>query len=216
MVALLAAMVGLLALARSLHRSAAASAKDLATPQFTTMAFGELPDWVAQRLAGLRDQFIALGFREIATYTRKSRRLNYTCTLVAPDEATTLGIWIGRSRGLMLWVVGPLLGWSAFKQELLASPRFGLTTHFPGARLFETTPVGVLARAHVDGQMEFSVVPETMAFTEMIERHREGMQAFAAKCGAQPIRIAGVKDLLECERDLSIRLAENVKRKLSR
>ena len=214
--ALLATLVGLLALARSLGRAAAASANDMATPQFTTMAFGELPAWVARRLAGLRDKFIALGFREITNYTRTSRRLNYTCVLVAPDGATTVEIWAARSRGVMLWVVTPLLGWSTFKQELLVSPRFGLVTHFPGARLFETTPVGVLARAHVDGQMEFSVVPETMPFTEMIERHREGMQAFAAKSGAQPIRIAAVKDLLECERDLSMRVAENVKRKLSR
>jgi hypothetical protein len=115
MVALLGTLVGLLALARSLHRSAAASANDLATPQFTTMAFGKLPAWVAQRLAGLRDQFIALGFREIANYTRKSRRLNYTCALVAPDGATTVEIWAARSRGVMLWVVTPLLGWSTFK-----------------------------------------------------------------------------------------------------
>ena len=55
-------VVGLLALANALGRGATAAVTELGNPRFTTMEFAELPGWVRRRLAGLRDQFIALGF----------------------------------------------------------------------------------------------------------------------------------------------------------
>ena len=81
----IAIVVGLLALAGSLGRSVAAGVAGMANPRFATMPFSDLPAWVRQRLAGLRDQLVALGFSELTTYTRNSPRVNYTCVLVSPD-----------------------------------------------------------------------------------------------------------------------------------
>jgi hypothetical protein len=111
-------------------------------------------------------------------------------------------------------VVSPLLGWSTFKKELLASPRYGLTTHFPGARMFETSPVELLAKGHVSGELEFVIVPETMPLAEVKERHEAGARAFAAQRDLEPVRITSVEALLDCQRALVARIAAKLRRRL--
>jgi len=208
--------VGLLAVAGALGRGVDASVAGMANPRFTTMEFGELPGWVRARLAGLRDQFIALGFSELTNYTRQSPRVNYSCVLVAPDGVTLATAWVARSRGLVLWMAAPVLGWSAFKNELLASPRFGFTTHFPDARQIETSPVEILAKSHVAGELEFVIVPPTMPLAEVKQRHVAAAQAFAARCGAVPLTITNVEQFLDCERALTVRLANKLRREIAR
>jgi hypothetical protein len=206
----LAVPVLLIPLGRALERSTEA----MINPQYTSISFKELPAWVAERLARLRDQFMALGFREVSVYTRKSPRLNYTCSLVAPDGTTLAEVSVARIRGIML-VAAPLLGWSMFKREVLAEPHFELQTHFPGGRLFETTPIE-LSSAHLAGETEFSIVPETMPLQEMVDWHRPRAREFAARCGVAPIRITGEKEGLEVQGALTRRLGERLKRNRER
>jgi len=208
-------MVGLLALAGALGRAAKGGVDELANPRFTTMDFAELPDWVRRRLTGLRDQFIALGFTELTCYRRHSPRLNYTCLFVSPDGLTLASAWIARARGLMLWLVVPAFGWSAFKNELLALPRFGLTTHFPDARMIETTPTELPAKSHVAGELEFVIVPPTMPLAAIRERHEAAAQEFARRCGAGPVSITTVEQFLASERAMIIRMAERLRRKIA-
>jgi hypothetical protein len=211
---LLAVIFALGKLAQAIGRRATAAADDLANPKFTTMAFAQLPPSIAGRLAGLRDQFIALGFREVATHTRQSSRMNYTCVLVAPDGITTAHVWTARASGLMLWLT-PIMGWSAFKRELFASPRFGLMTHFPGARFIETSSIELLAKSHVEGEMEFRIMPETVPLAEMIEGHVAGAQAFATKHDTQPIPITDTDSVIACERATAVRVGEKLNRYLA-
>jgi len=211
----MAVVVGLLALAGALGRGVTAGIEEMANPRFTTMAFAELPAWVRRKLSGWRDQFIALGFTELTSYTRRSPRENYTCVFVSPDGLTLANAWVARSKGLLLWVVGPMLGWSAFRNELLALARVGLTTHFPGARMIETSPVELLAKGHVAGELEFVIVPPTMPLAEINERHAVAAQDFAARCGAAPLRIASVQDFLDSERALVVRMADRLRRQIA-
>lgn len=135
--------------------------------------------------AGLRSTCTALGFRELVVYTRRSERQNYTCMLVTPDGLTLAHVWVGRSYGVQR-AVSMLMSWPAFKRELFAAPRYSLTTEFSGTRRFDTTMVEFLARSQVDGEIEFLIVPPEMPLAEVVERHRAGAQAFAAKVGAPP------------------------------
>lgn len=86
---LLGVMVGAQKLAGSLLRGMKQSIENFATPQFTTLAFAELPRWVRRRFEKLRGRWAALGFRDLVIYTRKSERVNYTCVLATPDGATS-------------------------------------------------------------------------------------------------------------------------------
>jgi hypothetical protein len=112
----------------------------------------------------------------------------------------------------MLWVVTPAMGWSAFKNELFASPRYGLMTHFPDARMVETSPVELLAKSHVAGEMEFVIVPPTMPLAEVRERRAAATQALAARCGAGALPITSVQQFLDCERAVAVRLANKLRR----
>ena len=210
----MAAMVGLLSLANALGRAAKAGIDDLANPRFTTMDFAELPDWVRRRLAGLRDQFIALGFTELTCFRRHSPRLNYTCVLVSPDGLTLANVWVARTKGLM-WMAVFAVGLSAFKNDLLALPRFGMTTHFPDVRMVETSPVELLAKSHVAGELEFVIVPPTMPLAAIRERHEAAAQEFARRCGAGPVSITTVEQFLASERAMIIRMAERLRRKIA-
>src|SRR5262245_24628646 len=211
----LAVVVGLLALAGALGRQSAAAVTEMENARFTTMDFAELPGWVRRKLGGLRDQFIALGFSELTSYTRHSPRLNYTCVFVSPDGLTLAEAWVARSKGLMLWFVTPLFGWKAFTNELLASARFGFTTRFPDGRMIETSPVELLAKSHVAGELEFVIVPPTMPVAEVKERHAIAAQSFADRCAARPLAINDVEQFLDCERALGIRLAKPLRRQMA-
>jgi hypothetical protein len=203
---------GLFGLAHVLGRSAKAGISELANPRFTTMAFAELPAWVRERLAGVRDQFAALGFNDLTTYTQHTSRLNYNCVFVSPDGLTQATTWVARKKGLTLWAAAPFMGWSAFKNELLALPRFGFTARFPDGRLLETSPVEILAKGHVAGETEFVLVPPGLPMGEVKERHEAAVRAFAARRGVEPVRITTVDAFLDCERALSVRIAERVRR----
>jgi hypothetical protein len=102
-----------------------------------------------------------------------------------------------------------------FKREVLAEPHFELQTHFPGARLFETTPIE-LSAAHLAGETEFSIVPEAMPLTEMIDWHHRRTKEFATRCGLAAIRITGEKECLEVQGALTRRLGERLKRNRER
>jgi hypothetical protein len=208
----LGVVVGLFALAGALGRASAAGISEMANPRFTTMEFAELPAWVRGRLAGLRDQFAAAGLKELTNYTRSSPRLNYSCVFASPDGLTQAVAWVARSRGITLWAAAPFVGWSAFKNDLLALPRFGLMTYFPDARLIETTPVELLAKSHVAGVMEFVIVPPGLSIGEVQERHGAAAQAFAARHGTTPLSITSAQQYLDCERAMSIRIAEKLRR----
>jgi len=211
----LAVVGGLLALARALNRSGAAAVIELANSRFTTMPFGELPGWARQRLAGLREQFLALGFVELTNYTRHSPRTNYTCVLIAPDGTTSANVWVARNREFALWLVLPMLGWSAFKNELLAAPRYGLMTHFPDGRVLETSPVEILAKSQVAGEMEFVIVPHSMPLAEVTARHEAAVQAFATEKALAPVSITSAEGFLTCERELAARMAAKLRRDLA-
>jgi hypothetical protein len=204
--------VGLWALVWAIGRSFAAGIAAMANPQLTTMEFGELPDWVGQKLAGLREEFLALGFRELTTYTRNSPRLNYTCALLAPDCVSVASIWVARSHGVTLWVVTPLRDWSAFKNDLDALPRYGLMTRFPDGRFVETTHVEILARGHVVGKSEFLIVPRTMALAEVRALHATAVQDFAAREAVEPIQITDAKQFLDLTRAMILRLANKFRK----
>ncbi len=211
----MAVVVGLLAIAGALGRGAKAAVEEMANPRYTTMPFAELPGWVRRRLSGWRDQFIALGFSELTNYTRRSQRVNYTCVFVSPDGLTLANAWVARSKGLMLWLIAPQFGWAAFKNELLALPRVGLTTLYPGARMIETSPVELLAKSHVAGELEFVIVPPTMPLVEVKERHAVAVRDFATRCVASPLRITSVEQFLDSERAMEARMAEKLRRQIA-
>ena len=179
------------------------------------MPFAELPGWVRPKLSGLRDQFIKLGFSELTNYTRQSPSVNYTCVFVSPDGLTLANAWVTRVKGLMFWVGGPMMGWAAFRNELFASPRVGLTTHFPDARLIETSPVALLAKSHVAGELEFVIVPPTMPLAELKERHAVAAQDFAARCSVTPVPITTVQQFLDSERAMVMRMCDRLRRRIA-
>jgi len=211
---LLAVVYGLLKLAQALAAGAAKGVEYLANPRFRTMAFAELPRWVGLRLANLRDQFLALGFRELVNYTWESDHLNYTCVLVSPDGSTHAAVWVSRHYGLMRWM-SVFAGWPALKRELLVAPRYGLITDLPELRRFETSPVEILAKSQVDGEMEFLIVPAATPLAEVMDRHRAAAGAFAARYGAAPILITTAEQLFDCERALTMRMAQKMRRDLT-
>jgi len=211
---LLAALYGIQKLAQALGAGAAKGVEYLANPRFRTMGFAELPRWVGLRLTNLRDQFLALGFRELVNYTWESDHLNYTCVLVSPVGSSCAAVWVSRHYGLSRWM-SVFLGWPALKRELLVAPRYGLITDLPGARRFETSPVEILAKSQVDGEVEFLTVPASMTLAQVIERHAAAARAFAARCGAKPILITTAEQLFDCERALSARIAKKIQRDLA-
>jgi hypothetical protein len=207
-------VAGLFALSYLMGRAAVADMHEMFNPRFTTMEFAELPHWVRERLAGLRDQFAALGFKELTNYTHHSSRMNYTCVFVSPDGLTQATAWVAGSRGLAIWVGAPFIGWAAFKNELLALPRFGLMTRFPDGRLFETSPVQLLATGHVAGETEIVIVPPGLPMGEVKERHDAAARAVAALWGTAPIAITSVEQFLDCERALSARLGNRLRQQI--
>ena len=210
---LLGGVIAIRKLARSQLARLTKNVENFANPQFTTLDFSELPRWARRRFAGLRSAYTALGFRELVIYRRQSERLNYTCMLVTPDGLTLAHVWVARSYGAQR-AFSMLMGWEAFKRELLVAPRYSLTTEYSGTRRFDTTMVEFLARSQVDGEIEFLIVPPEMPLAEVVEHHRAGAQAFAAKIGAPPMSITTAEQFFDCERAHIARAAKKLRRNL--
>ena len=177
---------------------------------FRVFAFQALPGWVIERMSPLRDGFLALGFRDLVCYTRNSTRTNFSCVLQSPDHETNISIWVAQWQGLMYWLI-LLQGWPAFRRNWRAEARYGLTAEFPEGRRFETSPVEILAKGAVPGQMEFLIVSEGSSLDEAVRRHGEAARAFAAKHGLNILRVTTEESFFEMERALMARVARKLR-----
>jgi hypothetical protein len=137
---LVVAFVGLLGLSAYASWHARQTAASLRAPRFDTFAEGELPAWVERKLAPLRAQLLGLGFRPFLSYSRASRRLNFTTVLTSADGHTSVHLWVSRFSGLMRWLT-ILHSWRAFLGDMLVLPRYGVLTILDEDRRFESTPV---------------------------------------------------------------------------
>ncbi|HXJ22287.1 MAG TPA: hypothetical protein VMT03_18855 [Polyangia bacterium] len=212
-VIVLVGLIGTKVLAWSSLARVRRSIQNFENPQFTSFEFSELPAWVRRRFERLHAAFTGLGFRELVIYKRRSDRLIYTCLLVAADGLTIVHLWVARSFGAHR-LTSLLAGWPAFKRELAVAPRYSLVTEFSEVRRFDTTMVEFLARSHVDGKLEFLIVPPEMPLPEVIERHRAGARAFAAKIGAAPLPITSANEFFACERAHMARMAKTLRQRL--
>jgi hypothetical protein len=210
LVVAMAGLVGLRELGRYTQEHARRAAEMMENPQFRVFEFTQLPPWVQGRLAGLRERFLALGFRELVTYTRLSQRTNYTVVLRSDDGETLVSVWVARYHGLMRWLV-ILNGWATFRRELAAEARYCLSTEFSATRRFGTSPVEILAKAEVGGEMEFLIVPEEASLAEVVQRHSARARDFAARIGAEPLRVTTEGQFFEVERGIAARMARKLR-----
>jgi hypothetical protein len=191
---------------RKVSENARAGAASLEAPRFDVFTFDALPPAVARKLAPLRAGFLALGFRDLVSYSRRGPRTNHTTVLLSADGRTAAHVWLARHQGTMLWLT-VLAGWRAFQRELAASPRYGLITEYPGLRRFETSPVEILATMTVAGELEFLVVSESTPLAEAAQHHEAGARAFAARTNLEALPVETAEQLFEIQRGIMARMA---------
>jgi hypothetical protein len=199
-----------LALNVYVHRRARNAVAQMEQPAFKVFTFSDLPGWVIQRMSPLRDECLSLGFRDLVCYTRNSTRTNFSCVLQSPDHEINAVIWVSQYRGLMYLLI-LLQGWRAFRRNVLAEARYGLTTEFPDARRFETSPVEILARAEMPGDLEFLIVSEKISLGEAVQRHREAAREFAGKNDLDVLRVTTQEGFFDMERALMARMARKLR-----
>jgi hypothetical protein len=214
LVVILGIRLALSSLGHYRRKRAELAAERMEHPQFSVLAFSELPRWVVARMSPLRDGFLALGFRDFVCYTRRSTRTNFSCVLQSPDHDTNVFIWVAQNGGLMYWLM-LLNSWRVFIRNARAEARYSLTTEFPEARRFDTTPIEILANATVPGQLEFLIVPERTSLEEAVRRHDEAARAFAAKHGLEVLRVTTQEAFFDLERTLMARTARKLRRGLA-
>jgi hypothetical protein len=195
---LIAAFLGLQALASYTLRHSRRTSANMRDPRFHAFPDGGMPAWVERKLAPLREAFGVLGFRPLLGYTRESERLNFTLVLVSESGPVTAHLWVARYSGL-LRLLTILHSWQAFKNDLLVRPRWALLTEFDGARRYETTTID-LANMNVPGLMEMARVPEELPLAEALARHEDGARGFEVRTRAQTITLTSPEQFFELER----------------
>jgi hypothetical protein len=191
-----------------------AGAAAMENPRFDVFAFEQLPADVGRKLGPRRAELIALGFRELVSYTWRSTRANYSTVLVSPDGRSLATVWIASHEGLMLWLT-VLNGWRAFRRELLAVPRYALITEFPELRRFETSPVELLASLTNAGHLEFLIVDESTTVAEALRKHEHAAREFAARTGLVALAVETAEHYFDLERGHMARMAARVRQSVS-
>lgn len=208
--------VGLFALLATfvLRRNVKGAIADLENPGFRTMPFEALPPRMIKKFARMREELLAMGFRELTTYeVAPSRRTTYCVLLRSGTGDVVVELWAARLRGLGL--IGPALsGYRAFKREILMSPRYAFITYFPETRRVETTPVELLKQAEVLGDEEYVIVSESTSFGDALGLHSEGVRKFIAKTGQNPLLIRTEEDALREQRAQSVKVAMKLRKQM--
>jgi hypothetical protein len=186
------------------------AASDLRASRFRTFAEGAMPPWVEGKLRSLREQFSALGYRYLVSYTRESSRLNYTIVLLSADGSTSIHLWVASFRGLMRWL-NILNGWRPFINDMRLLPRWAIISHYNEDRRYESSSVD-LSQMDVPGLMEHVPMPEAVPFAEAVRLHASGAASFAARTSARPVAITTAEDFFEMERVLCRQVAGQMQR----
>ncbi len=114
----------------------------------------------------------------------------------------------------MRWLM-LLNGWKVFRRELRVEARYALTTEFPLGRRFETTPVEILKKAEVVGELEFLIVPESASPEDVLAQHQVEARAFAGRSRCELVPVATEAHFFEIETIQAARAARKLRGSLA-